>query len=77
MTNPLLEADPTSISELFSTDPLKLTNKDIDQIVERLRADRVLWEKAENEKPKGQGKKKTVDDLASLNLELDLSGLST
>ena len=34
---------PTDINELFSRDPLDLTNSDVDAIIEKMRAMRHAW----------------------------------
>ena len=55
---PLAEADPRSIDDLYSADPLSLTNSDVEKIVSDLRKNRALWLKAEAEAgPKGKAKK--------------------
>ena len=55
MENPLKEADPNSLTELFARDPLDLADKDIDVIVAEFRRQRALWVQAE-----AQGKKPTA-----------------
>lgn len=45
--NPLSEAAPDSLAELFSRDPLKLQDQDIGKIVSELRAERERWVVAE------------------------------
>lgn len=59
-SNPLTEADPHEIEELFSRDPLSLTEEEISEItaqmVRMLRAEREAWER-EKEKAKLTGKK--------------------
>jgi hypothetical protein len=37
-SSPLLEADPSSLEELFARDPLKLSEADLDRIIEAERA---------------------------------------
>jgi hypothetical protein len=49
----LAEANPDSLSELFSRDPLALSDQDISLIVQKLRRDREKWQVAES-KPKGK-----------------------
>lgn len=69
-TSPLAEADPRSLEELMSRDPLKLTKQDRGQIVGELRRMREVWAKAEAAAP-SRGKKAasapvaapTADDL--------------
>ncbi len=41
--NPLSEADPRSLDDLYSSDPLSLTDDDVDKIVADLRQKRALW----------------------------------
>ena len=41
--NPLTEASPQSLDELFSRDPLELSNQDIAVIVAKFRALREQW----------------------------------
>lgn len=45
--NPLAEASLDSLSELFSRDPLQLSDADIDRITLTLREKRKLWREAE------------------------------
>lgn len=61
--SPLAEASPTSLDELFSRDPLDLTDNDIEKIVNELRAKRALWLDAEAQGAKKAPKaaKKAVD----------------
>lgn len=64
--SPLTEANPASLDELFSRDPLKLSDSDVDQIIEELRRKRMLWAKAELEGKKAKPRKKdelTAEDL--------------
>lgn len=72
--NPLKEASPESISELFDKDPLKLTKQNLTTIVERLRADRLQWKKDDQAKRMNKGAKKKGEGIPD-NLQLDLSGL--
>ncbi len=43
MTSPLTEADPDSLNELFSRDPLELSDADIDRIVAKEREVSAIW----------------------------------
>jgi hypothetical protein len=61
--SPLAEASPTSLDELFSLDPLQLTDENIDRIVLELRAQRDRWQQTEK---KGRGKKA---ETVTLNLD--------
>lgn len=45
--SPLAEVDPASLNELFSRDPLKLSDQDIDKMVEIYRAQRLRWKQEE------------------------------
>lgn len=45
--NPLTEASSTSLEELFSRDPLGLSDQDLDVIVAKLREERMRWQLAE------------------------------
>lgn len=45
--NPLAEANPQSLQELFSRDPLLLSRSDLLTISTELRRQRVAWAKAE------------------------------
>jgi hypothetical protein len=49
MTNPITEADPNSLAELFSRDPLSLSDADIDKIVAEYRKQREIWQLADNQ----------------------------
>lgn len=64
--NPLTEASPTSLQDLFDMDPLSLSDSDIEQVVRELRAQRERWAVAEK-KIAGRGKTQVVavslDDL--------------
>ena len=55
--SPLKEADPRSLDELYSADPLSLTDPDVDRIVDNLVEKRDLWAAAEA-KAASTGKKK-------------------
>lgn len=71
------EQDPqTTLAELFELDPLKLTDRDLDRIIEELRKDRARYlstGKGTTQSSRATGKKKEVDQqavdlLAELNL---------
>jgi hypothetical protein len=47
MVNPLEEASPKSLEDVFNADPLELTRQDRDVIVAELRRMREVWVKAE------------------------------
>lgn len=61
----------TDITELFSRDPLSLTNENIDQIIEEMRAKRHLFQSAPATKPKA-APKKTKAQASALKLDLDI-----
>jgi len=44
---PLDQASPESLDELFSRDPLQLSDQDLDRIVAHLRAQRNQWKQEE------------------------------
>jgi hypothetical protein len=72
VTNPLLEADPSSLNELFNRDPLGLSDRDLDLIVAEQRVNRARYEASlrEGKKPKAAkeaGKAKEID-LGELDL---------
>lgn len=64
------------IQELFSRDPLSLTDDDLRTLVERFRAARKQFNlgnmKAGSTKPKTEKQKKTEDLVAKFNIDLDL-----
>jgi len=43
-TTPIAEANPASLDELFSRDPLDLADTDLDKMVAELEAQRLAWE---------------------------------
>lgn len=77
LNSPLHSASPESLDELFSRDPLELSNQDLDKIVAHLRAQRNQWAADEaagatkgrkaGKKPSGPKEKITLDQL-----EIDL-----
>ena len=54
--SPLSEADPKSLEEIFSLDPLKLSRSDRDVIVTELRRARAKWEDVKTSPSKGAPK---------------------
>jgi len=72
--NPLLEADPLSLDELFSRDPLGLNDQDIGKIVSDLRRQRVKW-KITEDLPKEAKAKPKASKKVDLNLSLGDLGL--
>lgn len=82
---PLAEAEAFSLDELFSRDPLDLTDDDLRKIVHELRARRSQWAQEEEaaqkegrkvrssvaKKPLSEEEKKAA--LASIDLDLDLN----
>jgi len=72
MESPLIEADAESIDELFDKDPLKLSDQNVDSIVQEMRASRTNW-MAEEQASKTKGKSKKIDLSVGLDdLQLDL-----
>ena len=61
----------TDVTELFSRDPLSLTNEDIDKIIEEMRAKRHLFQSVPATKPKA-APAKTKAQAAALTLDIDL-----
>lgn len=59
------------LNELFSRDPLQLTNDEIDQIIEEMRAKRHLFQSAPATKPKA-APSKTKAQAAALKLDIQL-----
>jgi hypothetical protein len=68
--NPLNEASPRSLEEIFSSDPLNLTRQDRDVIVSELRRARENWIKEE-----ASGKKRSSAGKAPPPPNLKLSDL--
>lgn len=62
-STPLTEVSPEAVDELFSRDPLKLSNADIEKLVLHFRAERHQWQRLEAEgktRSKPRGKKATT-----------------
>ena len=72
--NPLLEAEPLSLDELFSRDPLGLSDQDIGKIVSELRRQRAKWKLTED-LPKEAKPAKRAAKKVNLNLSLGDLGL--
>jgi len=47
--SPLVEAKISALDELFRRDPLEMSDKDFDQVIEEMRKKSALWAKAEAE----------------------------
>lgn len=63
-SSPLSEAKPSSLSEIFSRDPLELTRQDRDQVVKELRRARENFEKEDAQpKPSKKSKLETVEKV--------------
>jgi hypothetical protein len=69
--NPLREASPESLNELFERDPLSLTDSDVESIVQQLRVARSKWAEEEAQKQRSGKKSKPADP----NMTLDDLGL--
>ena len=76
--SPLAEVSPISLDDLFSRDPLELTDQDIGAIVKELRRQRVNWLQAEAsgaksaKKPKAAGKTQVAPGKSTEDLLKDL-----
>lgn len=77
--SPLAEAVPESLDELFSRDPLKLQDSDLDKIIANLRAARQRWITAEasgaKSAPRAGAKPKPVPHDPTKPLDLEDLGL--
>lgn len=71
-SSPLAQANPNALAELFSRDPLNLSDRDIDAMVALLREQRHQW--AEQEVVK-QNKEKKPRAKASATPSGDLSAV--
>lgn len=73
----LAEADPASLTELMSRDPLSYQRQDRDAIVAALRADRARREAAEKAAAEGSGSRKRgpKPDAGLAAVPLDISKL--
>ena len=60
----------TDITELFSRDPMKLTNENIDEIIEEMRAKRKLFESGAPAGKKKAPAKKTTGGSLDLDIKL-------
>ena len=71
-TNPILEANPAALDELFSRDPLDLSDRDLETMVSELRRMRETWDSgkpAAKTGPKApKAPKPPVPTLADLGL---------
>lgn len=73
--NPLAEASPASLDELFSRNPLDLTDGDIERIVVELQRRRVEWVEAEAKGAKRAPKAKSAAVAKAIVGKVDLSDL--
>ncbi len=73
---PLSEADPKSIDDLYSDDPLNLTNTDLDAMVDDMIKNRHLWLKAEAEGKATGTRAKKVYKEAPKKGQLSLDNLN-
>lgn len=62
----------TDINELFSRDPLKLSDQDIDAIIEEMRKKRHMFNSAPSPKAASKSLTKGQEKASKLNIELDL-----
>lgn len=65
-------ADPKLIQELFDTDPLKLSDRDIDLIIAEFRQDRMDYLQPPEEKKSVKGKATTSKAPPAISIETDL-----
>lgn len=65
MTSPLAEPDPNSLTYLLDKDPLSLSDRDVETIVDYLRKQRKEW-KVKEEKPKKKAKPEATFSLTDL-----------
>lgn len=76
--SPLSEANPRSLDDLYSADPLSLTDDDVDKITNDLRQKRSLWEK-EDAAAQAQGRARRPKEYKSAppkgQLSLDALGI--
>ena len=70
--NALADATGESLAALFDKDPLELSDKDIERMVDEMRKHRTKWMQEEQQaKSKGKKKKEKPNlDLDNLDLEL-------
>ena len=68
INSPLSEANPDSLQDLLDTDPLKLSDQNIDEIVNMLRGYREQWQEADANKGKTQIEAPVSLSLSDLSL---------
>ena len=76
--SPLAEADARSLNDLFDADPLSLSDRDIDLIVQNIRENREKWAREESEaKRQGRARRPSAYKTppAQGKLSLDMIGL--
>ena len=74
--SPLTEPDPRSLNDLYSADPLSLTNPDVDRITDDLIEKRDLWIKEEAAAGAQGRRTKKVYKEAPGKGQLSLAGLN-
>jgi hypothetical protein len=72
LPSPLIEASPRSLDEIFSSDPLGLTNQELSVVVAELRKQALNWAAAEAAGKRSAPKTKTP---VAANVSLDDLGL--
>ena len=80
----LKEPDPRSLDDLYSADPLSLTNDELDNLVADWRSKRALWEREESaaqsegrrRRPKAYKEAPEKGQLSLSNLGIGKSGSS-
>jgi len=74
--NPAAQAEGKSIAELFRTDPLELSDQDMDAIITHYRQQRNEHSKQEKKKQNGSTQKGTRQKAAdNLSLDIDLDDI--
>lgn len=75
--SPLSDADPQSLEDLFSKDPLELTKEERIVIIKKLREARHRWQEEETATKSGAKKRASTKaglkkaDIANIDLDLD------
>lgn len=59
----LNETNPKSLDELFSADPLQLTDQDLDNMIQIYRERRQVWQQEGHSSKGGKKPKVNLDDL--------------
>jgi len=74
--SPLSEADPKSLDDLYTADPLTLTDNDVDKLVDDLREKKALWENEDaTAQSQGRARRPKEYKAAPPKGQLDLNSL--